>query len=134
LTFEKFEELSRVDTIKLDGISLISKEEYYLVSGYKNNKKSDNQIDSFYCSVMDNSSEKYFTYWVYFCRKSKKTNKLYFDDHPNEANMNVASKCGLFSYRIETVQTPNYTKKVCYRETLKRNWFLKKRDEIFECK
>ena len=40
LSFERFKEIERQDTSVRKGVQLIKKEEYYLVTGYKKNKKA----------------------------------------------------------------------------------------------
>jgi hypothetical protein len=132
LSFERFEEIERVDTTQSKGVQIIKKEEYYLVTGYKRNKKVDAQIDSFFCTVKD-FNQKYYTHWIHFLRKSKETSKEYFREYERGFFMHLGLQDRIVSYKIDNRQHRNITGFECYKEICKGKQYPVK-TEKFECK
>jgi len=123
LSFERFKEIERQDTSVRKGVQLIKKEEYYLVTGYKKNKKADAQIDSFYCAVKDPNPEKYYTYWVHFLKKSKKTSKEYFHGYERGFYTNLGYRDRIVSYRTDNRRHSNTIQIDYYKEICKGNQY-----------
>jgi len=74
ITIEPLKMLNNIDTFMDRGKMVISKFDYYLISNYRDNKRTQNFIDSFVQQHKDSSIAKYSHYNIVFYRESSETN------------------------------------------------------------
>ena len=94
-----FEVVNRVDTIYNNNRAYLYKIDNYLVSGYEYTSENDKKIDQYVCLHRDTALTKYVEYFIYFFRRSSKTNNDYIKTHPREFLRHSERKDCLYEYK-----------------------------------